>query len=236
MVAAGAEVIDVGGESTRPGAEPVEEAEELRRVVPVIESLSAAVSAPISIDTRKASVASAAIAAGASIVNDTSGEAGDASMDGVAAAAGAALILMHSRGSPANMQQLTEYDDVSAEAADWLRRRAEKAIATGVSPDAIVVDPGVGFAKTVEQSLVLLRRLVTVTALGYPVLVGTSRKSFIGAALDLPVDRRVEGTAATVVWAITRGAALVRVHDVEPIAHAVRMTDAIARAGRPEEP
>lgn len=233
MVEAGAAIIDVGGESTRPGSEPVPEGEELRRVVPVIESLAGRAGVPISIDTRKPAVARAAVSAGASIVNDTAGEQADPEMDVVAAESGAALIVMHSRGTPATMRSLTDYSDVVRDVGAFLGRRAGEIEAAGVGRDAIVLDPGYGFAKTPEQNLVMLNRLDEHLALGYPVLVGTSRKSFIGAVLDVAEDMRAEGTAATIAWAVMKGAHIVRVHDVVEMVRVVRMTEAIRDAGGP---
>ena len=227
MVVEGAAFLDVGGESTRPGAAPVSEDEELRRVLPVVEGLRAAVDVPISIDTRKAGVARRAVSAGASMVNDTIGEPTDRSLDAVAAESGAAVVVMHSRGTPATMRELTQYDDVTHAVAAWLERRIEELVSAGVGADAIVVDPGFGFAKTPGQNLELLRRLDEIVAIGHPVLVGTSRKSFIGAVLDAPVDERLEGTAATVAWAVAHGADIVRVHDVRAMERVVRMTEAI---------
>ncbi len=227
MVEQGADVLDVGGESTRPGADPVPEEEELRRVLPVIQAVVRETDVPISIDTRKASVARRAVEAGASIVNDTGGEAADPQMPEVAAETGAAVVFMHSRGTPATMRSLTDYTDVVTDVASFLEEAAERLVDAGVARDSIVIDPGFGFAKTPEQNLELLDRLDEIVALGYPVLTGTSRKSFIGAVLDLPESERVEGTGATVAWAIARGAHLVRVHDVEPIARVVRMCQAI---------
>lgn len=227
MVEQGADVLDVGGESTRPGADAVPEEEELRRVLPVIEAVVRESDVPISIDTRKASVARRAVEAGASIVNDTGGEAADPHMPQVAAETGAAVVFMHSRGTPATMRSLTDYTDVVTDVASFLDEAAKRLVAVGVARESIVVDPGFGFAKTPEQNLELLDRLDEIVALGYPVLAGTSRKSFIGAVLDLPEDERVEGTAATVAWTIARGAHVVRVHDVEPIARVVRMCQAI---------
>jgi dihydropteroate synthase len=227
MVAEGADILDVGGESTRPGAAPVPEWEELRRVLPVVEGLARAVGVPISIDTRKPEVARRAIAAGASIVNETTGEGGDGAADGIAAESGAALVLMHSRGTPATMGRLTRYDDVVADVAGWLRARAARAEEAGVARECIAVDPGYGFAKDARQSLELLRGLDRIVELPYPVLVGTSRKSFIGKALDLPLDARLEGTAATVAWAVSHGAAIVRVHEVRPMVRVARMIEAI---------
>lgn len=231
MVAAGAAIVDVGGESTRPGADPVPEDEELRRVLPVVEAVAARTDAVISIDTRKPGVAEAAVAAGASLVNDTAGEAAEAAMDELVARTGAAVAVMHSRGTPATMRELTAYDDVVADVASFLAARARALEERGVARDAIALDPGFGFAKTPEQNLVLLKRLDEIVALGYPVLSGTSRKSFVGNVLGgLPEGERVEGTAATVAWAVAKGARIVRVHDVVEMARVVRMTEAIRDA------
>ena len=226
MVEQGATIIDVGGESTRPNAEPVPEEEELRRVLPAIEAIAERVEVPISIDTRKASVARAAVEAGASIVNDTLGEAG--SVAEIAAGSGAAIVVMHSRGTPQTMRSLVEYGDVVDDVRVFLADKAAEFESMGIPGDSIVIDPGFGFAKTPEQNLVLLNNLERIVDLGYPLLAGTSRKSFIGAVLDLPEDQRVEGTIATVVVAIRKGAKIVRVHDVAEIARAVRMTEAIS--------
>ena len=231
MVQQGAAIIDIGGESTRPNAEPVSEGDELDRVLTVIERLTEKIEVPISIDTRKASVARAAVEAGASIVNDTLGEEG--SIAEVALETGAAIIVMHSRGTPLTMRSLTEYDDVAGDVLRFLAGRAVELEGMGIASASIVLDPGFGFAKSPEQNLVLLDRLDRITDLAYPVLSGTSRKSFIGAALDLPEDQRVEGTIATAVISVMKEARLVRVHDVEPVVRAVRMTEAVA-AGRIE--
>ena len=230
MVEQGAAIIDVRGESTRPGADPVPEDEELRRVIPVVEAVAARADVVISVDTRKPRVAEAAVAAGASLVNDTAGEAADPAMDEVVARTGAAVAVMHSRGTPATMRTLTDYDDVVADVASFLVARARALEERGVARDAIVLDPGFGFAKTPEQNLVLLNRLDEIVALGYPVLSGTSRKSFIGRVLDLPEDQRVEGTAATVAWSVAKGARVVRVHDVAQMTRVARMTEAIRDA------
>lgn len=232
MVAEGATIIDVGGESTRPGAPEVPLEEELRRVLPVVSGLAEQTDAAISIDTRKPEVARRAVEAGASIINDTAGEASSQEMDPVAAETGAAIVIMHSRGTPATMPQLDRYTDVVAEVRDFLARRAEGLLGSGVEPDRIVLDPGIGFAKNATQNMELLDRLEDITSLEQPVLVGTSRKSFIGAALDLPEDQRVEATIATCVIAALKGARLLRVHDVQPVIRAIRMTEAIAGAGR----
>lgn len=231
MVEQGADIIDIGGESTRPGAAEVPQDEELRRVLPVIEAVAARSDVPISIDTRKASVARPAVEAGASIVNDTGGEDADPDMGTVAADTGAGIVFMHSRGTPATMRTLTEYGDVVAEVGDFLREAAERLESLGVPSDAIVLDPGFGFAKNAMQNLELLDRLDEIVALGYPVLAGTSRKSFIGAVLDLPETDRIEGTATTVAWAMARGAHIVRVHDVPQMARVVAMAQAIKDRG-----
>jgi dihydropteroate synthase len=234
MVRQGAAIVDVGGESTRPGAAPVSEKEELRRVIPVVEVL-AGDGLLLSIDTRKPEVAKAAVAAGASIVNDTAGEEASRAMDEVAGSTGAAIIVMHSRGTPATMRSLTDYHDVVTDVRSFLLKRAKELEAAGVQSDSITLDPGFGFAKDPEQNLELLRRLDEITSIGYPILAGTSRKSFIGRVLDLPEAERLEGTAATVAWAVAKGARLVRVHDVEAMDRVVRMTEAIAEAGSASE-
>ena len=232
MVSEGAGIVDVGGESTRPGAAPVSEDEELRRVLPVIEALAPEISVPISVDTRKPAVAQAALEAGAAIVNDTSGEGFDPEMDSVVAQMGAGLVVMHSRGTPSTMRTLTEYDDVVRQTTSFLTDRAQQAADAGVDPGAIALDPGIGFAKTADQSLKLLAGLGELVGTGWPVVVGTSRKSFIGATLGVPEDQRLEGTAATVAWAVAHGARVVRVHDVEAMTRVVRMTEAIVAARR----
>jgi dihydropteroate synthase len=211
MVADGADVVDVGGESTRPGAEPVPPEEELRRVLPVVAELAGAVR--ISVDTCKESVARAALAAGATLLNDVS-----ASLSHVAAEAGAGYVAMHMRGTPADMQRDPRYSDVVGEVTGFLAARAAEAAAAGVGE--VWVDPGIGFGKTLEHCLALLAALPDLAALGRPVLVGTSRKSFLGrlAAADgeppLPVDERLEASIATAAWCFEAGAAMVRVHDV----------------------
>jgi dihydropteroate synthase len=225
MVDDGAGIIDVGGESTRPGAAPVAKDEELKRVLPVIEAIARGV--PVSIDTRKPAVARAALEAGAVIVNDTNGEARTHEMTDVVASSGAAAILMHSRGTPATMRSLNQYEDVVIDVRDFLSAWAAELEGAGVERESIALDPGFGFAKSPAQNLELLLRLDEVGGLGYPLLAGTSRKSFIGAVLDLPEDDRIEGTAATVVWALSKGARIVRVHDVREMTRVVRMTDAI---------
>jgi dihydropteroate synthase len=229
MIEAGAAIVDVGGESTRPGAAPVPEAEELNRVIPVVREL-AREDVIVSIDTRKPAVARAALDSGASIVNDTTGEEPAPEMDELAAATGAGIVVMHSRGTPTTMRSLNVYEDVVGDVRAFLLRRALELEAAGVPHDSIALDPGFGFAKDPGQNLLLLNRLDEIMSLDYPVLVGTSRKSFIGWVLDLPEGERLEGTAATVAWALSKGARLVRVHDVEATARVVRMTEAILDA------
>jgi dihydropteroate synthase len=230
MVAEGAAIVDVGGESTRPGATPVPEQEELRRVLPVIEGLAGEIDAPISIDTRHPAAARAALEAGASIVNDTAGEASSPDMDRLIAASGCGVIAMHSRGSPGTMLTMTAYSDVVRDVTDFLLERAERLESMGAKHESIALDPGFGFAKNAEQNLELLARLDEVTRFDYPVVAGTSRKSFIGKVLDVETSQRAEGTLATVVWAVARGVRIVRVHDVRAAVRAVRMTEAIQRA------
>jgi len=229
MVSEGADILDIGGESTRPGAEPVTLQEELRRVLPVVEALAAETQTPISIDTYKPAVARQALAAGASIVNDISGLHADEEMPRVAAEAGAAVVIMHIRGTPRDMQKDPRYADVIGEISDYLEEGIGRAEAAGVTRNQIVVDPGIGFGKTLEHNLEILRRLREFRCLGCPLMVGTSRKSMIGAILDLPVEQRLEGTAATVALAIQAGADIVRVHDVKEMARVARVADAIVR-------
>jgi dihydropteroate synthase len=231
LVADGADLLDVGGESTRPGATDVPGAVELERVLPVVEELARTAEVPVSIDTRKAVVAAAALAAGATMVNDVSAGRHDPDLLGVAADAKVPLVLMHMLGTPATMQDDPRYDDVVAEVEAFLAERCRAAEAAGVDHQALVVDPGIGFGKRDQDNYALLDQLARFTRLGHPVMVGTSRKGFIGRALDSPADQRVEGTAATVVWAVERGARIVRVHDVAPMVRAVSMTEAMLRWG-----
>ena len=235
----GADILDVGGESTRPGAAPVPADEELRRVVPVVERIAAATTVPVSIDTTKAAVARAALDAGATIVNDVSAGRSDPEILGVTAEAGAGYVVMHMQGEPRTMQADPRYDDVVAQVGDFLADRIEIARAAGVAEGALAADPGIGFGKTVDHNLRLLAGLPALAErVGVRVLVGTSRKTFVGKVLaragagsgDLPVDQREEGTLATVVWAVERGASIVRVHDVLPAVRAVRLLDALHSA------
>jgi dihydropteroate synthase len=231
MAAEGADLLDVGGESSRPGAVYVDERTELDRVLPVIQELAAATDVPISIDTRKAAVARAAVEAGALVVNDVSAGRDDPDLLGVAADAKAAVVLMHMLGTPRTMQDNPTYTDVVAEVEAFLADRARAAEAAGVPHDRLVVDPGIGFGKRDEHNYALLADLARFTELGHPVMVGTSRKGFIGRALGLPMHERLEGTAATVVWAVERGARIVRVHDVRHMVRVVRMTEALLHHG-----
>jgi dihydropteroate synthase len=240
FVAEGAHILDVGGESTRPGSQPVDADEELRRVIPVVAGLAAAVDVPISIDTSKAVVAEAALRAGASIVNDVWGLRLDPPIADVAARAGAPVILMHNRSQREHVQidpalggryVGTDYDDLLGDIAAELQVSIELARRAGIPDKHIILDPGIGFGKTVAQNLELLDRLGELRSLGFPILAGPSRKSFIGYTLDLPPEQRVEGTAAAVAVAIARGAGIVRVHDVQAMARVAKMTDAIVRRG-----
>jgi dihydropteroate synthase len=232
LVAAGADVLDVGGESTRPGAEPVSAAEELRRVVPVIEALAADANVPISIDTSKAAVAASALAAGACIVNDVTAARHDAAILDVVAAADAALVVMHMQGEPRTMQDAPHYDDVAAEVIAFLAARLDVARGAGIRADAVLADPGIGFGKTAAHNLELLARLPElVAALNAPVLVGASRKSFLGTLTGAaePADRD-DATLATTMWSFTNGARVVRVHDVASTVRVARLLDVLQRA------
>lgn len=226
----GADLIDVGGESTRPGAPPVDAAQELARVLPVLRLLREQLDLPVSIDTRKPEVARAALQEGASIVNDVSALA-DPEMAHVVAEAGAGLVLMHMRGTPQTMQQDPHYDDVAAEVVEELEAALERARAAGIREERVVVDPGIGFAKTAQHNLELLARLEVLARLGRPILLGPSRKAFLGALLGgVPPEERAVGTAAACVVGLLRGARLFRVHDVEIVRQALDVAEAIRRA------
>jgi dihydropteroate synthase len=224
LVAEGADVIDIGGESTRPGAEKVSLEEELRRVIPVVKAVSAEVNVPISIDTYKAEVAKQAIEAGAHIINDVWGAKADLNMAEVAARYDVPIILMHNRHH-------LHYEDLIRDMISDLLESVEIVKKAGVKDEKIILDPGIGFAKTAEHNLKVMRHLDEFVKLGYPLLLGTSRKSFIGHVLDLPVNERVEGTGATVCLGIAKGTHIVRVHDVLPMARMAKMMDAMLGKG-----
>ena len=229
LVEEGADLLDIGAESTRPGALPVDEQEERRRLVPVVAAVAKAVSVPISVDTSKAEVAKAAIDAGAIMVNDVTALRGDSAMVGVVAQAGVALVLMHMQGTPDIMQHAPRYDDVVGEVAQFLAERVRYAIDQGVARDRIVVDPGIGFGKTLGHNLDLLANLRVFAELGYPLLVGPSRKGFIEQLTDQSVEARGWGTAGVVALAVEQGANILRVHDVGPMKDVAKVAVAIAR-------
>ena len=228
MVQQGADIIDIGGESTRPGADPVDVDEEIDRVLPVVEALADRTDAIISIDTTKSAVARRAVEAGAGIVNDISGLGFDEQMAETVAQTGAGLVLMHINTTPETMQEEIDYDDVVDDIADFFERRIRRATDAGVDPDQIILDPGIGFGKTVEQNYRLIRQLHRFFGFDSPLLLGTSRKSFIGALLDKPPKQRVWGTGATVTAGLMAGADIVRVHDIAQMHDVVRVTEALA--------
>jgi dihydropteroate synthase len=239
LVAAGADVLDVGGESTRPGAAPVGEADEVHRVVPVVERLAADAGVPVSIDTTKSTVAAAALDAGATIVNDVSAGRFEPAILDVTAAAGAGLLLMHMAGEPRTMQDDPRYDDVVREVGDFLVERLDAARNAGVAKSALAVDPGIGFGKTIEHNLTLLAQLRSLCdRVAVPVAVGTSRKWFLGQLMrgvagfgdEVGPEDRDDATLATVVWSLDQGAQIVRVHDVRPAARAVALLDVMRSA------
>lgn len=238
FVAAGADILDVGGESTRPGSIPIIVDEEIERIIPVIQALSAEFDVLISVDTYKAQVAQAALDAGAHIVNDVWALRADPNLAALVADYEVPVILMHNRSSWMHAEIKdrlggryvgVEYENLIDDVKQELLESVKLANDAGIPDERIILDPGIGFGKTVEQNLDLLDRLGEIRAIGYPILIGPSRKSFIGYTLDLPLDQRLEGTAAAVVVGITRGADIVRVHDVEFMARVIRMTDAIVR-------
>lgn len=238
FAADGADILDIGGESTRPGSQPITTEAELARVLPVITAVRQTVDLPISIDTYRADVAEAALQAGAHWVNDVWGLRMDGRMTEVVAKAGCPIVIMHNRSKPKNVAQQDklggryvgmEYDDLIADIKRELQDSIDLALAAGVDASQIILDPGVGFGKTVEQNLQLINQLDQFRTLGFPILLGTSRKSFIGYTLDLPPDERVEGTAATIAIGIDRGADIVRVHDVKVMARVAKMVDRIVR-------
>ncbi len=228
MVEEGADFIDVGGESTRPGSEPVPAEEEIIRIVPVIERLGKLTPIPISVDTCKSEVAKAAIEAGAVIVNDISAMTSDPKMLPLVAHEKVSAVLMHMKGTPKTMQQNPVYDHVVSEVGEYLQGRAEQCRIAGV--DQVMIDPGIGFGKNLQHNLELIKHLDVFRSYGFPLLVGPSRKSFLGMILDLPVDQRLEGTAAAVTACVLHGANVVRVHDVRAMKRVVTVADAIVRS------
>lgn len=235
MLEAGADIIDIGGESTRPGADPLPVDEELQRVLPIVERLASQTDAVISIDTYKAEVAERCLDFGAHIINDVSALRGDGDMASVISRYNAPVVLMHSKGRPTHMQADPTYECVVGEVYGFLAERMAYACERGISPCNIILDPGIGFGKTPQHNLEIMRRLAEFKSLGRPILMGTSRKSTIGKVLQKPVQDRIWGTAATVAMAIAAGADIVRVHDVAEMAMVARMTDAIIRGWRGEE-
>ena len=227
----GADILDIGGESTRPGSLPLAAEEEIQRVLPVIEELRKRTDLPISIDTRKSAVARRALDAGAAMINDVSALRFDRGMAGLAAARKVPLVLMHMRGNPQTMQLETHYDDLLGEISSFFRERIAFAEKAGIAPESIILDPGIGFGKSLAEkhNLILLRRLREFQGLGKALLVGTSRKAFIGEILGLPAEEREEGTMATVAVAILNGAHIVRVHEVRRMRRVVQVVDAVVR-------
>ncbi|MBX9579495.1 MAG: dihydropteroate synthase [Gemmataceae bacterium] len=233
LAADGADILDVGGESTRPGSQPIPLDEELRRVVPVVEGLAKRTTVPISVDTSKAEVARRCLDAGAAIVNDVTGLRGDPALPGVVAAAGAGVVVMHMQGAPATMQQAPQYTDVVAEVGAFFQERLHALAAAGITPDAVCLDPGIGFGKTLDHNLELLADLGAFRGLNRPVCLGVSRKGFIGAVTGRPGGERLAGSLAVACFAAARGQAhVLRVHDVAATRDAVALLDAIDRHRR----
>jgi dihydropteroate synthase len=230
MIEEGAGIIDVGGESTRPGAQAVTAEEEIGRVVPVIEALAARIKVPISIDTSKPAVMTAAVHAGAILINDVRALREPGALD-AAAASGAGICLMHMQGEPRTMQVDPRYEDVVAEVRDFLSERAAACIAAGIARDRLLIDPGIGFGKRLEHNLALLAHLPALAGLGWPVLVGVSRKSMLGGLLGRAVDERIAGGVAIATAAVLAGASIVRTHDVAPTVDAVKVAVALRAAG-----
>ncbi len=227
MVAEGADIIDIGGESTRPGAHPVSETEEIQRVIPVVKKLSKRIKKPVSIDTYKAKVAEKAIDAGVSIINDIGGLLVDKKMAKIAAEAKVPVVIMHKKGTPRTMQKYPLRKNVLPEIMASLRKSISIAIDAGIDEGKIILDPGIGFGKTMQHNLEILKRLREFKSMGFPILIGTSRKKFIGTILDLPVQERLYGTLATIAVAVMNGAHIVRVHDVREAVQVVTICDAI---------
>jgi len=236
MVEEGADIIDIGGESTRPGSEPVAIEEELRRTIPVIEALAKKISVPLSIDTCKSEVARRALDAGASIVNDISGLRFDTQMAKVVSERKVPVVIMHIKGAPMDMQKNPVYEALIPEIMDYLRGGIRLALESGVAEDRIIIDPGMGFGKTLEHNLEIIHNLYEFTLLGKPLLIGPSRKAFTGSVLGgVPPEARLEGTAATVAISIMNGANMVRVHDVKEMVRVAKVADAIKRMKMPNE-
>jgi len=231
MVEEGADIIDVGGESTRPGSKPIELEEELRRVIPVIESIAKEVDVPISIDTYKSTVAQRATEAGAEIVNDISGLNFDPDLAKVAAKGNIPLILMHIRGTPETMQKNVHYDSIFSEILQYLKDSIQRAESAGLDPRQIIIDPGIGFGKTVEDNLLIIKNLHEFRILGKPILLGTSRKGFIGKILNTKIEDRLEGTLSSMAIGVLNGAHIIRSHDVHQAKKAIAVADAIRLAG-----
>jgi dihydropteroate synthase len=227
LAADGADIVDIGGESTRPGADPVPAADEIARVIPVVDGLRRQSQVLISVDTTKAAVARRALDAGADIINDISALRFDPELAGVVAAARAGLILMHMKGTPRTMQAAPFYEDLLAEVRGFLDSRLREAVAAGIAAEAVLVDPGIGFGKRPEHNLTLINRLDAFADLGRPLVLGPSRKSFIGKILNAPPQERLEGTIAAAVLGVVRGAHILRVHDVREVGRAVRVAEAI---------
>jgi len=227
MIRDGADIIDVGGESTRPGSRPISDREEIRRIIPLIKKLAKNTKKPISVDTYKENVAKAALDAGGNIINNIMGTKPSKNLLKMIKSYGAAVVLMHIRGKPQTMQKNIIYKDLIAEIILELEKSIEKCLEIGIKSDKIIVDPGIGFGKTAEHNLIILQRLADFSALNFPLLVGTSRKSFIGKVLNREVSQRLLGTAATVAFSIYRGAHIIRVHDVKEMKDVTKMCDAL---------
>jgi dihydropteroate synthase len=234
MVEEGADILDIGGESTRPGSKPLELDEELRRVIPVIESLTKELDVPISIDTYKSAVAQKAIGAGAEMVNDISGLQFDPGLAEVVAKEKIPLVLMHIRGNPETMQKNVHYDSLFSEILQYLKDSIQRAESAGLDPEQIIIDPGIGFGKTVEDNLLIIKNLSEFRVLGKPILLGTSRKSFIGKILNADVGERIEGSLASIAIGVLNGAHIIRCHDVSQAKKAIAIADAIKMAGSPK--
>lgn len=229
MLEEGADILDIGGESSRPGAEGVSVEEECRRVLPIVERIASRIKIPVSIDTTKAALARRALDAGAGMINDISALRFDPEMASVVARSGASVVLMHMQGNPRDMQTRPSYGNVVREVAEFLGERVEFAEKKGISSERIILDPGIGFGKTPAHNLEILANLEVFGKLGYPVMVGPSRKSFIGKILDLPVKERLEGTAAAVAASVLGGASLIRVHDVRAMGRVIRVSEEIRK-------